>query len=221
MDETQKDSKQRNPQQARSKKTYQSVLETGIRLFCKLGYQQVQAKQIAKEAGVAIGSFYQYFPDKKAVYAEVIRQFFKDFEQVNLAMHLQEILNEHTISSQNPKIPETNSTLKLFDSLEKWIRGYGLFYTDLNLTAYLDKEIEVLLADFEEDFLSILSRELYSKIPHLSQKRVIQVAKFFYLSVDTFLSYFIVSQDRKEVKEMRIEAAIALQSYLKVVAQGA
>jgi len=57
----------RVPQQKRSEQTRARILEAGKRLFMRDGYHGTSSKKIAAEAGVAIGSFYSYFDDKKAL----------------------------------------------------------------------------------------------------------------------------------------------------------
>ena len=40
-------------------------------LFLKNGYKKTNIAQIAKKAGVAVGSFYNYYPSKQAIFLEV------------------------------------------------------------------------------------------------------------------------------------------------------
>jgi AcrR family transcriptional regulator len=57
----------RIPQQARSRERYDSILDAAARLFAEVGYEAATTNAIAKEAGVPIGSLYQYFADKEDV----------------------------------------------------------------------------------------------------------------------------------------------------------
>ena len=52
-----KPDKFRLPQQQRSVETKQKLMEAGLQLFREKGYFQTNAKEIAKTAGVATGSF--------------------------------------------------------------------------------------------------------------------------------------------------------------------
>ncbi len=61
----------RIPQQKRSEETRAKILAAGKRLLSRDGYHGTSSKKIAAEAGVAIGSFYNYFPDKKALLLEL------------------------------------------------------------------------------------------------------------------------------------------------------
>lgn len=62
----------RVPQQARSIEKRNRLVEAGMTLFGEKGFQGTNAKEIAKVAGVSIGTFYAYFTDKKALLLEII-----------------------------------------------------------------------------------------------------------------------------------------------------
>ncbi|MDQ3577137.1 MAG: TetR family transcriptional regulator [Actinomycetota bacterium] len=57
----------RQPVQQRSAKRVQKMLEACAQLVDDLGYDGVTTTLIAERAGVAVGSLYQFFPDKRAV----------------------------------------------------------------------------------------------------------------------------------------------------------
>ncbi len=54
----------RVPTQKRSIEKKRSLIKAGFELFSELGFYKVNTKQIAKQAGVSIGSYYAYFEDK-------------------------------------------------------------------------------------------------------------------------------------------------------------
>lgn len=61
----------RVPQQVRAQRTREKLLEAAQRELSSKGYAKATARSIAAEAGVATGSFYQYFADKDAVLREL------------------------------------------------------------------------------------------------------------------------------------------------------
>lgn len=65
----------RVPQQARSQETRTKLLEAGSALFARKGYHGTNSKEIAREAGVAVGSFYAYFKDKRSLLLELLEDF--------------------------------------------------------------------------------------------------------------------------------------------------
>lgn len=59
----------KRPVQQRSRATYDAILEGAAQVLKKHGYAKATTNAIAKRAGVSIGSLYEYFPDKEAVFA--------------------------------------------------------------------------------------------------------------------------------------------------------
>jgi AcrR family transcriptional regulator len=57
----------KQPVQQRSAKRVEQMLEACAALIDELGYDGVTTTLIAERAGVAVGSLYQFFPDKRAV----------------------------------------------------------------------------------------------------------------------------------------------------------
>jgi AcrR family transcriptional regulator len=58
----------RQPQQRRSLQTVEAVLDAVVKVLKREGVQAVTTNRIAEVAGVSIGSVYQYFPDKRAIF---------------------------------------------------------------------------------------------------------------------------------------------------------
>lgn len=63
----------RTPKQQRSRDTVEVIVEAATRVLAKLGWAKFTTNEVARVAGVSVGSLYQYFPSKLAL-AEAIRQ---------------------------------------------------------------------------------------------------------------------------------------------------
>ena len=63
----------KKPRQRRSKVTCDAILEAAARILEAAGREGLTTNAIAERAGVSIGSLYQYFPNKEAVLAAVLR----------------------------------------------------------------------------------------------------------------------------------------------------
>ncbi len=74
------------PSQERSRKKVESILIATERLLEKGGVEEVTALKIAEEAGIAVASFYQYFPNKNAVictlYQKWLQRVSENFDRV-------------------------------------------------------------------------------------------------------------------------------------------
>jgi AcrR family transcriptional regulator len=64
----------KQPVQQRSAKRVELMLEACASLLDELGYDGVTTTLIAERAGVAVGSLYQFFPDKRAVVQELTKR---------------------------------------------------------------------------------------------------------------------------------------------------
>lgn len=62
----------RRPRQERARVTRGAVLEAAEQLLVEVGFAAASTNAIARRAGVSIGSLYQYFASKEAVYAAVL-----------------------------------------------------------------------------------------------------------------------------------------------------
>jgi AcrR family transcriptional regulator len=57
----------RQPLQARSQERRDRILAVAEALIAQKGSEPLKMSEVAQEAGISIGSLYQYFPDKRAV----------------------------------------------------------------------------------------------------------------------------------------------------------
>lgn len=77
----------REPKQKRSIQKKQLVIDTAKELFCKNGYHNTTTNEIAKQAGLSIGTLYSYFADKETILLELLEQyneyFYKVFEFID------------------------------------------------------------------------------------------------------------------------------------------
>ena len=70
--------KARIPIQKRSIETRKKILNAAWELFAEKGYFKTSTHDLAERAGVATGSFYGYFNNKKEVAIELIRRFHEE-----------------------------------------------------------------------------------------------------------------------------------------------
>jgi AcrR family transcriptional regulator len=62
------------PSQQRSRRTVECILDAAARIFHEQGYAGATTNDIADEAGVSVGSLYQYFPNKDALLVALTRR---------------------------------------------------------------------------------------------------------------------------------------------------
>lgn len=67
-------SPRKRPLQERSRATVEVILAATRRILVRDGYQALTTNRVAKEAGVSVGSLYQYFPSREALVLAVMER---------------------------------------------------------------------------------------------------------------------------------------------------
>jgi len=83
----------REPQQRRARQTVEAVLDAVVRIVKREGIQAVTTNRIAEIAGVSIGSVYQYFPDKRAMFVALHQ---RHIEEIDRLVNSTIVLNAHS-----------------------------------------------------------------------------------------------------------------------------
>ncbi|HEX6542174.1 MAG TPA: TetR/AcrR family transcriptional regulator [Ktedonobacterales bacterium] len=65
----------RRPRQVRGQQRIAAILDAAERLFAVTGYEATSTNQIATEAHTAIGSLYQFFPNKEAILRALVARY--------------------------------------------------------------------------------------------------------------------------------------------------
>lgn len=130
------DEKVRTPQQERSIKTKEAILQAAMRLFSENGFHQTNTKQIAAAAGVSTGSFYSYFVDKRAVFMDSLK-----------------IYNDSLLSRVDASLAEIDfanmekqtAIRHMVDSLIQSHQVYAEFHKELAVMYHSDNEIQMIM----------------------------------------------------------------------------
>jgi AcrR family transcriptional regulator len=123
-----KRAKPQKPKQARSIKTREKIIASGKKLFCERGYYATSSKKIARHAGVATGTFYNHFVDKKALLIEIHR-----LHVARVHEELERLLFEEAIQRA-----------KIIDGLSMMKKIVRLVYRTHESSPELHREINVL-----------------------------------------------------------------------------
>ena len=72
----------RRPKQRRARHTVEAVLDAVARILKREGVKAVTTNRIAEVAGVSIGSVYQYFPDKRAIFVSLHQRHIEEIDRL-------------------------------------------------------------------------------------------------------------------------------------------
>ena len=84
----------REPKQRRARQTLDAVLDAAVRVLKREGYSALTTNRIAEVAGVSIGSLYQYFPEKSAIFEALHERHINEIDRM-----VERTLVEHAASS--------------------------------------------------------------------------------------------------------------------------
>lgn len=125
-------------------------------LFAQKGIHRTTSKEIAAGAGVAIGTFYAYFPDKKQLLIEVLDIY----------------LNNHfdRIWEKGPEWEVTNAPRIIRHYIENLLAAYDMapdFHRETHVLRYSDPEVKALYDKETEKELKQLADALDRFKDHL------------------------------------------------------
>lgn len=88
----QPDQMRRQPQQARSQKRVEQIVDAAEQLFAEVGYDATTTNAIAARAQTSIGSLYRFFPDKVAILKALAARYLEQIYHVFAELHTSETL---------------------------------------------------------------------------------------------------------------------------------
>lgn len=132
----------RKPVQKRSLEKYERIIAAADTLFNEDGYHKVTTADIAKKAGVATGSVYSYFQDKKDIYIEILKRVNDNFYEPT-----HEFWTEHcNINIDDRKSVKT--VFRIFVQLMIKTHDFSKqFHDDLNALSLLDADIAAVVEE--------------------------------------------------------------------------
>ncbi len=80
------------PKQARGKQRVEKILEAAAEVFDEMGYEAATTHAIADRAGTAIGSLYQFFPDKLSIFHALEARHMEQVKAINTQLFSPEMV---------------------------------------------------------------------------------------------------------------------------------
>jgi AcrR family transcriptional regulator len=192
----------RIPLQERSRARVERILDTAAELFISVGYDAATTEQIAAKAGTSIGSIYQFFPNKRAMFDAIAARHLSDasglFEQfigVDADSTPWRVLLERTIDA--------------YTSYHRQNLGFRAILMNWKLSPEFLEAGEMLNREFARRAAMILK----ARAPHLDDE---QLAAASTLAVELMSAVLIVSVRMTEEEAQMIfkETKTMLVRYL-------
>ncbi len=81
----------RQPQQKRGQQRVEKILAAAAEVFAEAGFAAATIQQIADRANTAVGSIYQFFPDKLAIFRTLLSEHLQQIESLEAALFTAEL----------------------------------------------------------------------------------------------------------------------------------
>ena len=193
----------RLPVQARSRERVDRILDAAAQLLTERGYDAVKTNNIAKRAGVSIGSIYQFFPNRFAIFHALVTRYLD---------RIADILSAH-MGPEAPDRPYDEVLENVIDIMAEIWRSEDAFHAvwlAIRNTAELRQADEYYANMFvNETLYNFLSRVL----PDIEEDRRRAMARIVFETSQVLLDHSV--RDRKAQDTLIVEELkMILTSYV-------
>lgn len=191
----------RIPTQERSRKRVERILDAAAHVFAEGGYEAATMEGIAARAETSIGSIYQFFPNKLAVFTELSRHY-----HAKLRVFFDMLLGGPLLDRPWREILDQGiDALAMFHEQEV---GFRAVWVGLQLTEQVVAEGEAINREFAKRIETVLA----AKLPGLPPRMRPVVST---MMVEILTAMLIVSARRPgEAKALLAETKELLKRYL-------
>jgi len=196
----------------KSEKTAEKILTSAVKIFAEKGYAATTTSEIAKEADVAEGTIFRYYPKKKDLLTKVVYKFLDTFGEQVIIRPLEKILDDHLDDGVEVILKEIiNDRVKLFE------RYHGNFKILINEMQYHEDIMEifksrVLLSGVQ--FGDRLIQELKNRDEIRDVNNLLMFRTFFgSVGIMLFQRHFVPSVTTGLTLEEEIDAMIDIFMY--------
>lgn len=116
------------PPTLRGQQTAQLLFEAAEAVFGELGYDNASVSMIVQRAGVAQGTFYRYFPDKKAIFVELVHS-------------LNDRLREEVLAAMEGVSGRMNVERARLSAFFRFVRAHRNLYRIVRQAEFVDEDL--------------------------------------------------------------------------------
>jgi AcrR family transcriptional regulator len=183
----------RQPVQNRSIQTREKIIITGERMFIQKGFHNILADDIAREAGVSVGSFYSYFTDKKALFLVIL-----DRDTLLMMAGIEKNLSI-LFGHDNPDIEQIIT--KTLEVLLEAHKAYFPLFLQAQQMASFDDEMNHYQVESDS-----VSRHAFEKIlleiqPSLDNRNLQAISYVLFYASEGIIHNLVTSPQTKEVEQ--------------------
>lgn len=193
----------RKPQQKRSQARVERILDAAAIVFDEVGFETATTHAIAERADTAVGSLYQFFPDKLAIFNALELRHIQRVYDIWKKLLLPEIVQLpfadfiHTIITQFQKLFEQPTSRIIFVQ----------FFTSPTIFKNIDH-------GFTQEAIDFMARLLQTRNPTIADKRSQLLGEICVHGINTLILLALRSE-KAYAQAIFIEIEVLLKAYLK------
>ncbi|WP_442946885.1 IS1/IS1595 family N-terminal zinc-binding domain-containing protein [Nostoc sp. CMAA1605] len=197
----------RQPQQKRSQERVEKILQAAAEVFVEVGYEAATTHMIAAKAKTAVGSLYQFFPDKLAIFHALEARHMEQVTKINAEMM-------QSADKQRP----------LSEFIERMVNTYAEYFEN---PMYRIVYIQYFVAPgmfqlFDETFNQQLIQQLAAFFCGWNPELAVEKSEFLAETVHICYNALLLNalrQDKHERQARYAEIKALLVAYLTLHAQ--
>lgn len=122
--------------QSKKDRTRAAIIDSAINIIAKKGFQKSSIQEMAKNAGIANGTFYNHYKDRKSIFEDVANL---------IAIELVKVIEEDEVKTKKPAQKLINST-KQFIKRSVQVPEWGLIFLEAaDFSVRLENDISKFL----------------------------------------------------------------------------
>jgi AcrR family transcriptional regulator len=206
--------KARVPVQSRGIQTKNSIINAAKELFEEKGYHGTNSKEIAARAGVATGTFYSYFEDKKPVFFEVIRNYYREITETVLSSSALDIFTMEIRKKEDMK----RMIHELIRALYSAHRISPKLHREITAMFYSDPEVETAIKEEDENTVNAVRALLLKMSGRLAVKDIDAAVEVILRSSEEVIHRLRMFENKTPDERILSELEDMLYKYLFVKA---
>jgi AcrR family transcriptional regulator len=196
----------RVPVQERSRMKMEEVLSAAHALFLERGYDAVGLRDIAKRAGVSIGTVYAYFSDKRELFIRAIEARGADiFREIR----------EFSPDSHDPDVEPERAVRDIITASLRLVQKYQVLLRDIMVLSLTDETFRAAYAPLERTVADATLTPLFDRFvpPDADMDR--EAAKFVvHKAADEIIQYLVFYDVDIEAERVICELSVMIARYL-------
>ena len=159
-------------QQKRARETHEKLLAAAAACFAESGFDRTQSTDIARAAGVSVGTFYRYFTDKRQAFLEMIGDFWT--------------------RNRKRTFTEPGSLPEIVDRGFDFLRAHADIYRTFTAMSLRDEDVAAMRIRFEQEDHRALAALIEEHIPRSRIPDPLAAAAVIDIAIDAMCQWAIL-----------------------------